>query len=123
MRDNKILSYLLYALAEIILVVIGILITPQISAWGNSAETAEMELKILKEISTSLENDLFEIREDIGGMNSIKVACIALKKAIRYQQAHSFTFDSNASIVPVIPHFDPNKSGYGILVSKGLERC
>lgn len=120
MRDSKILSYLLYALGEIILVVIGILIALQISAWKNSAEAAEMELKILKEISTKLENDLFEIRKDIGSMNSIKVACIALKKAIHNQQAHSFTFDSNASIAPVIPHFDPNKSGYGLLVLTGI---
>jgi hypothetical protein len=50
--------YLKYAIGEIILVVIGILIALQINNWNEANKAAKEELKILKEMQFNLANDL-----------------------------------------------------------------
>lgn len=50
LMQNKFNQYLLYALGEIVLVVIGILIALQINNWNENKKEAEKELAFLKEI-------------------------------------------------------------------------
>lgn len=56
-EDNRPLQYLRYAIGEIILVVIGILIALQINNWNENKKSNRFELKMLKEIKKSIEND------------------------------------------------------------------
>ena len=57
-QQNKVRKYILYALGEIILVVIGILIALQINNWNEQRKSNVFQEKILKEIKTSMEQDL-----------------------------------------------------------------
>jgi hypothetical protein len=57
LTENKFNKYLLYALGEIILVVIGILIALQISNWNESQKQKQQEQIILKNILKDLEKD------------------------------------------------------------------
>ena len=59
--DNKFSKYLLYAIGEILLVVIGILIALQINNWNEDRKSQALELKTLKELKA----DLIQTREDI----------------------------------------------------------
>ena len=52
--DNKPMKYMRYAIGEIILVVIGILIALQINNWNESRKQSTLE----KEFLTSIKNDL-----------------------------------------------------------------
>ena len=67
LSQNKFSKYLLYAIGEIVLVVIGILIALQINTWNEDRKERQVELKILHEIANNLSTDtvLFEkaIRE------------------------------------------------------------
>lgn len=65
LTENKFSKYLLYAIGEIVLVVIGILIALQINNWNTSNQTREVEIKYLKEIGKNLESDLADIRFNI----------------------------------------------------------
>ncbi len=56
--QNKTSKYFKYAIGEIVLVVIGILIALQINNWNIEKQDAIFEEKILKELKTSIENDL-----------------------------------------------------------------
>jgi len=58
LTENKISKYLIYAIGEIILVVIGILIALGINNWNQKNQTKREEIKILTELKTALENDL-----------------------------------------------------------------
>ena len=118
--ENKTSKYFKYAIGEIILVVIGILIALQINTWNRQKEEHQLELKILKEIRTNLSLDLEEIQEDIEIMSDINLACDALKTYVKSQDSISEVFFLNAHTLRVTPHFDPNTSGYGLLVSKGI---
>lgn len=121
LAESRFGKYLLYASGEIILVVIGILIALNINNWNDEQQKRTLELKILKEIQTNLKHDLFEIKDDIGIMDSVNLACEKVINFLETRTEPSNYFFNNVGIVKVAPHFDPNKSGYELLVSKGVE--
>lgn len=59
--ENKFSKYLLYALGEIILVVIGILIALQINSWKSLKARQAKEITYLKGIKSNLSDDLVNI--------------------------------------------------------------
>lgn len=56
--ENRFNKYVLYAIGEIVLVVIGILIALQINNWSENKKSKQFETKILKEIRASIQLDL-----------------------------------------------------------------
>jgi hypothetical protein len=53
--NNKFTTYFLYAIGEIFLVVVGILIAVSIDDFNSSIKRAESELEVLKSIQAGLE--------------------------------------------------------------------
>ncbi|WP_191860698.1 DUF6090 family protein [Hanstruepera ponticola] len=58
LMENKTSKYFKYAIGEIFLVVIGILIALQINNWNENRKSNQFQTKILKEIKTSIQLDL-----------------------------------------------------------------
>jgi len=58
-------KYLKYAIGEIVLVVIGILIALQINNWNNLRIEGELETSILKEILVNLKKDVVNLNSKI----------------------------------------------------------
>jgi len=58
LSENKFSKYLIYAVGEIFLVVIGILIALQINNWNESKKAAIQEQLVLNELLNSINNDL-----------------------------------------------------------------
>ncbi|MGF1557370.1 DUF6090 family protein, partial [Paucihalobacter sp.] len=58
LNEGKTTRYFKYAIGEIVLVVIGILIALQINNWNEANKATKEELKILKEMQFNLTNDL-----------------------------------------------------------------
>ena len=58
LSENKVSKYLLYAIGEIILVVIGILIALQINTWNQNRQNRAEELKILKSLYKEVEANI-----------------------------------------------------------------
>ncbi len=63
LNENRFSKYLIYAIGEIILVVIGILIALQINNWSQYTKERALEIEILKEIKEThnliIEEDVF----------------------------------------------------------------
>lgn len=110
-----------YAIGEIILVVVGILIALSVNNWNEETKERLLETKILKEIVSNLNIDLIEIRADIALMDSVNLACHDIIRFMETDSTPSESFYYNAAKIRVNPHFDPNKSGYSLMVSKGVE--
>ncbi|MFZ1704784.1 MAG: hypothetical protein WAT79_10595 [Saprospiraceae bacterium] len=121
LSEQRFSKYLLYALGEIILVVIGILIALQINTWNQERNTHILETKIIKEINNNLVQDQKEILDDLTYMEYINNACKYVKNHLQTQNKPSDTLYLQASVLRVTPHFDPNNSGYKLLQSKGVE--
>ncbi len=59
--ENRLSKYVLYAIGEIVLVVIGILIALQINNWNEDRITSEFELQMLTSLKEGLTADLADI--------------------------------------------------------------
>lgn len=69
MSENKTGKYLKYAIGEIILVVIGILIALSINNWNEARKTREKEVLYLTNIKNDLENSIQNIETFISKRN------------------------------------------------------
>jgi len=58
LTENKFSKYLLYAIGEIVLVVIGILIALQINTWNEERNLAKERITILQNLREDLTNDI-----------------------------------------------------------------
>ena len=119
--ENRPAKYLRYAIGEILLVVIGILIALQLNDCNENRKNRILEIHILKEIESNLNDDLNEIRSDIAVKDSVILACGDIIQFINNNDIASESFFNNVAWMVVNTHFDPNKSGYSLLVSKGVD--
>ena len=60
--ENKTSKYFKYAIGEILLVVIGILIAVQINTWNQHRQAKSKEIKILTQLNIDLKENLTEIK-------------------------------------------------------------
>ena len=75
MSENKTSKYLKYAIGEILLVVIGILIAIQVNNWNTSRIQQKKSISYLKEIKSNLQEDLTRL-EFVHSFNKKKSATI-----------------------------------------------
>ncbi|WP_411767848.1 DUF6090 family protein [Winogradskyella sp. A3E31] len=71
MEKNKTGKYLKYAIGEIILVVIGILIALQINNWNENRIERNQEQQLLKSLHKELSDNLTELNYDIKRVDSL----------------------------------------------------
>jgi len=83
LSENKFTKYLIYAIGEIFLLVIGILIALQINNWNNNNIERNLESNMLNEILVNLEKDIFNLNSKITyNENRIKHNSIVLEHLI-----------------------------------------
>ena len=80
--DNKPMKYARYAIGEILLVVIGILIALQINTWNEERKAKIYEYTLKKEIYNSLLEDIISINGLIEGQKTILKSCEQLIHAL-----------------------------------------
>ena len=71
--EGKFANYIAYALGEIVLVVIGILIALQVNNWNESRKEYKSELKLVKAFYNELEQNL-SYSDSIGDINRHRVS-------------------------------------------------
>ena len=120
LTENKFRKYFLYAIGEIILVVIGILIALQINNWNNQRIDRKLEKDILKEIVSNLDFDLEDIQSrikenQIFGKHNQKIYehlknKTPLTDSLKYYYSYLYGYG----------HFVPMKVAYENLKSRGV---
>lgn len=63
LTENKFSRYLIYAIGEITLVMIGILLALQVNNWNETNKIKKLEKSTLIEISNALESDLIQLSD------------------------------------------------------------
>lgn len=83
LSQNRVTQYLVYALGEILLVTIGILIALQINSWNQQRIESNEELEILEGLKNEFENNLEELNFSITINQKVTEASVQLTHLIR----------------------------------------
>lgn len=113
--------YLIYAIGEIILVVIGILIAVQINNWNEDKKTKEKEVKLLIELKDDLLETKVDLLTDIEKAKNILANTNALYKAIvdnKVSDANPYDLPTGYLLESSL--LFPKLSAYEALQSEGI---
>lgn len=118
-KGNKVSKYLLYAIGEIVLVVIGILIALQINTWNEERKYKNLEIVTLIEIQKGLNQALKEnIRVENANLKTIKNYEILLE---HFENKLPYNDSLNALFARLMAWQEPdfNYAGFETFKSKG----
>lgn len=123
LSENKFSKYLVYAIGEIILVVIGILIALQVNTWNQTRKDNNFETTMLHEIKSSLESDL-EYLEIC--TTRIKLKQKGIQELLRMAASNQIYADTSLlkayNLMNTALTFNYNKGGYEAIKSVGMDR-
>ena len=121
LSEGKTGKYLKYALGEIILVVIGILIALAINNWNEKRKESNIEIKVLKEISENLGMDILSLENDFrlneAGIKNVQVVESILDSKGILTDSLTIRFGR----VTFNPTYTLNTSGYKNLSNIGFQ--
>lgn len=111
--DHKKIQYLKYALGEIILVVIGILIALQINNWNQTKKDKISLNEYLIKIKSHTKEDLEQLEELAKGRKQIADLCKKARNSIlnKTENDHLFLFKISGTAFADF-YFKPNSGGY-----------
>ncbi|WP_411767898.1 DUF6090 family protein [Winogradskyella sp. A3E31] len=122
---NKTGRYFKYAIGEIVLVVIGILIALQINNWNEVKKTKEKEEHALNEIISDLENNIKNLTDiktrEINGLNSSKKSLKVIIDVLENNKQYHDSLIIHFTSILGYPDPDIKTSGYESLTSIGMD--
>ncbi|RAJ11763.1 DUF6090 family protein [Olleya aquimaris] len=121
LSENKFSKYLIYAIGEILLVVIGILIALQINNWNETRKTEIVEIEIYKEIKVDLKAVLGDWKSGIKTHSEYLENSIKLRDHIIKRKPLNGDVSSYLSNAHRDDQFFPRSVGLEALKSAGLE--
>jgi hypothetical protein len=120
MEKNKTGKYFKYAIGEIVLVVIGILIALQINNWNENRKERILENNMIKKISINIEDDINEYRKILLAEKERQVKIDSFLLIIRNPLAYKTSnLDKYYKSLWFFERFTPNKSALTNLLSSG----
>jgi hypothetical protein len=121
LAENKFSKYLIYAIGEIVLVVIGILIALQINNWNEDRKKRDLELSTLAELKSNLLADIKDVQDDMRvydlASNSSDIIIDYIDGNIPYNDS----LNIHLGKIPVQGVFAPNKAAYENLKVIGIK--
>ncbi len=118
--DNRPIKYARYAIGEIVLVVIGILIALQINNWNEQRKTKKFEDETLQLISQNLKNDSILLSKELfQAKRAVNLTDRLLRSVTQKDYSDSLNFWMGKIIV--FERFKSQSSAFEVLKSKGIE--
>ena len=122
LEKNKTGKYLKYAVGEIILVVIGILIALQINNWNGRRITKKLELNTLEELKTALIQDTVKLDIDLNFFRNKQKQIELLLNHINNKRPYHDSLDTYFRDAYAIGHNNSiNISAYELLRERGID--
>lgn len=121
LKSSKVWNYVFYAIGEIGLVVIGILIALQVNNWNAKNKAKENELYLLTELESNLAEEATQISEMIDRREKAKNA---IERMITYLPGQDFVVDSFEMHIAQMMTFEryfPIRNAYEISKTSGLQ--
>lgn len=114
-------KYLLYAVGEIMLVVVGILIALQVNNWNEERKAKILETEVLKELSSDMQQDILSLENDVALNKRFINSILIIKKALNSDQAYHDSLGAHFATINFNTTYTMKISGYENLKSIGLQ--
>ena len=120
LTENKFSKYLLYAIGEIVLVVIGILIALQVNNLNEDRKERKVEVRLLNELITGLSNDLSTLRYNIDKHSQAVKSSEIVLNALNDNQEFADSLAYHFAAVHYYTGFNSSRGAYESLKSTGF---
>ena len=108
LSENKFSKYLIYAIGEIVLVVLGILIALSINNWNEDRKERLQEQELLYQLQSEFKSNLKQLDEKIALRDSMISASLKLLHCIDYpEKCYDKHILKHLSTTTFAPTFDP----------------
>ena len=120
LKEGKTTNYLKYAIGEIVLVVIGILIALQVNNWNEARKDTTFEHEILSLIDQNMEQDSISLSIEL---SKTKLAIHLTNRLLKQVALKNYKDSLNFWMGKIISfeRFRSQSSAYEMLKAKGLE--
>jgi hypothetical protein len=122
LKQQKVTQYLAYAVGEIFLVVIGILIALQINTWNELKKIRQYEVKMLKELKATLERDRGYFSSQIPRLTNKQNAANRLLLMLENKEENLDTLNKYFLNLRFEILFQYNSGAYGSIKSGGIDK-
>ena len=120
LMENKFSKYLIYAIGEIILVVIGILIALSINTWNENKKNKIKEIKSLTELRKDLVQNLNDINGNISNLQICKNSNNTILNHFENKIAYNDSLNYHFSMLYPFISFTANQTTYETLKQNGI---
>lgn len=121
-KDNRASQYLLYALGEMTLVILGILIALQINNWNEDRKATALGQEMVAEIKSGLKSDLEEFQRFIFFQQTVMKSQAILLGWLQSDHAFNDSLSQHIRKVYMTTDYAVNYAGYETLKQFGLRR-
>jgi len=121
MNKNKTGKYLKYAIGEIVLVVLGILIALQINNWNEERKQSKLEESTLMELRANLLADIEDFQADINGYRTAANSCKNVIDFIDGKIPYHDSLNVHLGKIRIQGVFSPTKVAYENLKLSGIK--
>jgi len=119
-NENKALKYTRYAIGEIILVVIGILIALQLNTWNEGRKQKVLEIDLLKELKNGLITDLEDANYNLNAQKNTYSSQNLIINWLESDLIYNDTLSTHFSEISYGTYFASNEGPYQTLKQLGM---
>ncbi len=120
MGENKTGKYLKYAIGEIILVMIGILLALQINNWNENRKRTALEIDILKEVKNGLLTDLEDAKFNLNSQKDRQTSQNLVINWLESNLVYNDSLSIHFSDISYGTYFASNEGPYQTLKQLGM---
>ena len=120
MSENKTGKYLKYALGEILLVMIGILLALQVNNWNETQRKNSFEIKVLNEILVDTEQDIIEMKNALTQLKESQVSSNYIIDYFRQKKTYNDSMDIHFANSLRMWALSPNTTAFEAAKTEGL---
>jgi hypothetical protein len=121
LAQNRFTRYLVYAIGEIVLVVVGILIAFQVNTWNAERKERALEVKTLNELRAAFSTDLVDITFNLAFNERGKHASEQLLKAFDLGLSYHDSLDRHFGNFYNVTVFINSTGAYETLKARGVD--
>jgi len=121
METGKTSRYFKYAIGEIVLVVIGILIALQINTWNENRKLKQVEIKALREIQKGFQADTADLSINVDALRGVYVSSQLILKELDSSRPYHDSLSRHFAKALQVTRLISNDGPYEVLKSKGLD--